>query len=896
MAAPTTPPTQVSPRVQACIDGAGVPLADLPRPSATPALPFQQTLYAFLRGFAYRERGWVHDKRVRDTGHFARNAFNGHSYNGTHPAVVMYYSPEVYCWLLENRDGALPDGAVIIKEMYPPPAARLAGRDVSTLVTPWWTVMIKDSRGSHDGWYWAALFDTVHEQGQRSELQPPDAMRGHHYPESSFGSYCVRCHASAARESTFASLENIEEEIDYRTGERRRFGSPLSFTDDGSWRLPQIAAHLDEETGAHPRPVSTDPVYPSVRIPRPEFATMFPVPTDMRGADILHFLPESHDRAVQPPGGAQFVTSDQCMSCHFGDNTPFGPNMFVPGVGVDGAGFDISPHGEWRWSMMGLAGRDPIFYAQLESEMTTFAGASGTHDAGWIADTCLSCHGGMGQRQYHIDHGPDALFPVAEIERDSRHGALARDGISCMLCHQMKDNRDRPLAEIYTGRFEVEPLVAGKNQILGPYEDVVTGSMEQALSMTPRKSEFLSSSRLCASCHTVHLPALDRQGNPVKAGFEQSTYLEWVNSDYYDGGATPRSCQSCHMPDSFGGQPLAGLKVANIQDGDMPTGRTGDGHALAAHGLLPDEQIAVQRRDHYRRHTLQGINLFALLMFKQFEGILGVRTASYMSGVFTGLDNAIAEATAQARERTATVELRPVAQRGRQLEVEVRVVNLAGHRLPSGVGFRRAFLEVSALAGDRLLWRSGRTNSVGALVDARGALLPSESGDRVSYQPHHQRIDAEDQVQVYEELVQGEDGLLTTSFLNIHHHLKDNRLLPRGWQPTPAPVEGIEASMFQATHPVGEAASDPDYRSGRGEDTVRYLITLPADVPVETVQITARLYYQSIPPNYLRDRFRTAQGPFTRRLYYLASRLDPEGTPVEGWKLLLAETRRAAGR
>ena len=26
-------------------------------------------------------------------------------------------------------------------------------------------------------------------------------------------------------------------------------------------------------------------------------------------------------------------------------------------------------NGEWRWSPMGLAGRDPVFYAQLECEL-----------------------------------------------------------------------------------------------------------------------------------------------------------------------------------------------------------------------------------------------------------------------------------------------------------------------------------------------------------------------------------------------------------------------------------------------------------------------------------------------------------------------------------------------
>jgi hypothetical protein len=50
--------------------------------------------------------------------------------------------------------------------------------------------------------------------------------------------------------------------------------------------------------------------------------------------------------------------------------------------------------------------------------------------------------------------------------------------------------------------------------------------------------------------------------------------------------------------------------------------------------------------------------------------------------------------------------------------------------------------------------------------------------------------------------------------------------------------------------------------------------------------VTATLYYQSIPPYYLNDRFKEApDGPATRRLYYLTSNLQTKGTPIENWKL-----------
>jgi hypothetical protein len=43
-----------------------------------------------------------------------------------------------------------------------------------------------------------------------------------------------------------------------------------------------------------------------------------------------------------------------------------GPNMVF--TDTTGQVRNLSPYGEWSASLMGLAGRDPVFQAQLESE------------------------------------------------------------------------------------------------------------------------------------------------------------------------------------------------------------------------------------------------------------------------------------------------------------------------------------------------------------------------------------------------------------------------------------------------------------------------------------------------------------------------------------------------
>ncbi len=78
---------------------------------------FEELLFDFLHERKYQELGWAVDKTIRDTGPYIK----GRSY-GTHPAVRVYYSPKVMQWLINDRQGAIADGAIIIKEQYHEPA------------------------------------------------------------------------------------------------------------------------------------------------------------------------------------------------------------------------------------------------------------------------------------------------------------------------------------------------------------------------------------------------------------------------------------------------------------------------------------------------------------------------------------------------------------------------------------------------------------------------------------------------------------------------------------------------------------------------------------------------------------------------------------------------------
>ncbi|MBN9416830.1 hypothetical protein ABS71_08825 [bacterium SCN 62-11] len=832
-----------------------MPATGLPLPSQVPEPVYQARLFAFLEGLDYRTAGWIKDKSIRDTGPYKNGI-----YYGTHPAVRIYYSPDMMGWLQGGRQGEIPDGSIIIKEMYPPPAARYPDGDPKAQLVPkQWTVMVRDKAGAVDGWYWAyhGTGDPVDQNQEYPFL----------YPESGFGSYCVRCHGSAERSLTFVSLDNVEGFP----------GHPETYEVDNSWRTdtdgpgPPTHPNVSQRQLLQLRQFLGKLSPPDHDFVNAAWLAQYPQFPAGQTADVQHLAPTSDSR-VPAHKHNQFMTSDQCMSCHAGDNSPFGPNLISQDV-------DVSPHGEWQWSMMGLAGRDPIFYSQIETESVLYAKPGSQLSPEQIQNLCLHCHGVMGQRQFTADH-PGQLFSLAQagLAENKQYHSLQLDGISCTVCHQMADPTGDDLTRTRTGDFRLSPRENGNLQIHGPLANPATFPMIESLAAVPKEAAYLQDSKLCASCHTVYLPVLDTQGKILEYKYEQATYLEWVNSDFNDGRPQAQSCQQCHMPDTFAGQPLTDQKIANVQDQDFPP-------------ALNAARVQVPRRPHYRRHMLQGANVFGLEMFHQFPDILGVRLKSFMTGFSNGLPQAIRNAADGALNRSVKVEIMQLTQTGNQLSARVRSTNQTGHRVPSGVGFRRLILELLVLdANGNVVWGSGRTNQLGIVVDQNGQALPSEFHQNGSSEPHYQQVTAQNQVQLYEELTQDSEGHFATSFLGRVVDVKDNRLLPVGWS-LQGPA-GFKPEFAAATAPHGNALSDPDFTDGTGSDTIEYLAQLPAGV-ARPLQVRATVYYQAIPPRYLKDRFTQAQGPATRRLHFLTSHLDDRMTHFKNWKLPMGQDERS---
>ncbi|MBM4372197.1 MAG: cytochrome c [Deltaproteobacteria bacterium] len=107
------------------------------------------------------------------------------------------------------------------------------------------------------------------------------------------------------------------------------------------------------------------------------------------------------------------------------------------------------------------------------------------------------------------------------------------------------------------------------------------------------------------------------------------------------------------------------------------------------------------------------------------------------------------------------------------------------------------------------------------------------SGGPARFEPHDTELTEPEQVQIYEDIMGDPEGRVTTGLLTATQYLKDNRLLPEGFDKASAPEEVAVR---------GRARDDGDFDGGG--DTVLY--RFPLYESVGPWKVTVRLLYQPI--------------------------------------------------
>lgn len=445
-----------------------------------------------------------------------------------------------------------------------------------------------------------------------------------------------------------------------------------------------------------------------------------------------------------------FKTSGNCMPCH---NSLVAPS-----------GEDVSIGASWRASIMANSARDPYWQAGVRREAIDHPSAAAD-----IQDECAICHMPMARATAHAAGRKGQVFAHLPVNDHSDDQALlAHDGVGCAMCHQISSEK-LGTPESFVGGFVIAGRQSTPRPIFGPFdtEKGLTTIMRSSAEFQPTKGDHIRQSELCATCHTLITKALGPQGQVIGRLPEQMMYLEWKHSAFE---TEQRSCQSCHMP-------------AVEQD-------------------MPITSVLGEPRRGLARHVFVGGNFFMLRMLNRYRLDLGVEAPSHE------LDASALRTIRNLQSETAAVSVERAEMAGGRLEVDLAVRNLTGHKLPTAYPSRRVWLHVSVRD------RNGRQVFESGAITPSGLIQGNDNdADAARFEPHYTEIRQPDQVQIYESIMGDTAGAPTTGLLTAVRYLKDNRLLPRGFDRATADAD-IQI--------IGGAAQDADFTGGG--DRTRYSI------------------------------------------------------------------------
>jgi hypothetical protein len=465
-----------------------------------------------------------------------------------------------------------------------------------------------------------------------------------------------------------------------------------------------------------------------------------------------------------------FQTSDRCVACHNGLSTRTGE--------------DISIGLSWQPTMMANSGRDPYWQAGVRRETIDHPESGAA-----IEDECSICHMPMARFEAHLGNSEGTVFSHLGFLPDVRGDRLAADGVSCSLCHQI--SRDKlGTRESFVGNFVIGGPDGQGNRIeYGPYAPD-SGHARIMRSSTggfqPVESSHIRQSELCATCHTLITKALGPGGETIGELPEQVPYQEWLHSGYSD----KRSCQSCHMP---------------VVEEDT---------AITSVQGVPRSGVS--------RHRFPGGNFLIIGILNRNRNELSAQASP------DGLTDNVGRTKEHLRTEAARISIESLAVKNARLEADVAVRNLGGHKLPTAYPSRRVWLHVTIYDGnDSVVFESGAINPAGAIPDN------DNDTDATKFEPHYTEIRSAGQVQIYEAIMADSSGSVTTGLLHAVHYIKDNRLLPLGFDKKTA---GADIAV------AGGALDDADF--GAGTDRIRYSID-PGNAR-GPFRIKAELCYQPI--------------------------------------------------
>jgi len=458
------------------------------------------------------------------------------------------------------------------------------------------------------------------------------------------------------------------------------------------------------------------------------------------------------------------------MACHNQLVTPKGQDV---SIGVD-----------WRASLMANAARDPYWQASIRRESIDHAAVSRE-----VQDECSACHMPITRYEAKLHENKGEVFAYLPFPAKNEQAAKAEDGVTCSVCHQIGKEK-LGTRESFNAEFVINsPAAPNDHPEYGPF--IVTPGRQLVMQSStggfrPTQADHIRDSALCGSCHQLYTTARGEGGKEIGALPEQMPYLEWLHSDY----PSKQSCQQCHMPEVPGE-----MNISSV----LGTPRAG-----------------------LHQHVFVGDNFFMQSMLNRYRDELDVAALPQEL-------TAAAQGTLDfLHTQAAKLELRNVEVAAGKVQADVYVENLTGHKLPTAYPSRRAWLHfVVRDRNGNVVFESGKINPDGSIVGN------DNDADKTKYEPHYRGITSPEQVEIYEDILGDSEGRVTTGLLEGVKYLKDDRLLPHGFDKhTAVPDVAVVGDALESPHFVG------------GSDLVRYSVAL--DGGQGPFHIEAELWYQPI--------------------------------------------------
>lgn len=489
------------------------------------------------------------------------------------------------------------------------------------------------------------------------------------------------------------------------------------------------------------------------------------------------FMPGS-----QPGDSGNIEHPNKCDNCH--------------------GGYDLAvePAFNWRGSMMAQAARDPLFFACL---------AIAEQDAPGSGDLCIRCH------------APDGWLNGRSVPTDgSALNANDREGVQCDFCHKLVrpstigvnpypgdpdyTNETYPSDQSYLGTITMIPPQSGNGMYVAHADNVKRGPFTDAAAKHKMLySPFHSESDICGTCHDVSSPAFNSEGTPVIGNLKtledfqtynmlpvERTFSEWkmsafnteqgIYSEYFGGNkANVSSCQDCHMMDVTG---YGANKNRIPHRNDLPL------HDMTGGNTFIPDLVAQLYPDEVDAAALNAGKERALFMLQH--------AADMELDVATNADDT----------KTATVT----------------VINLTGHKLPSGYPEGRR-IWINLVAYDQTgtkVYESGAYDFATGILTKEGAKI------------YEIKLGMTPDVAA----LAGIEGLPASGesfhFVLNNKVVKDNRIPPQGF---------TNANFINIGSPVVAYSYDDN----------SYWDQTVYNLPAATTSVKAILYYQTVSKEYV---------------------------------------------